>query len=251
MRPLVGITAPIVALSDGREHVALKRAYEQAVIAAGGIPLIIAPDLDLAALEQIATAIHGLLLPGGSDINPERYDAEPHPETQAAGNSLDTLDFTLVNAARERKLPILGICRGCQVLNVAFGGTLWQDLPSQRPSKIVHAQHGESRTHLAHTIMVSPGSKLFTALQQTEIGVNSFHHQAIQTVGSGLQPVAYASDGVIEGIESSTEFIVGIQCHPEDLYSSTPAWLHLFVSFIEAARQRASIADQQTRHACP
>lgn len=247
MHPLIGITAP---LDKTEQRVVLKSAYQQAIIATGGIPLIIAPVLGQEALEQITAVLHGLLLPGGVDVNPKRYGEDQHPNLDRVDDDLDTLEFTLISAARNRKLPILGICRGCQVLNVAFGGTLWQDIPSQKSSDIAHSQHGLPRTHLTHPIEITQGSKLFTALQQTVISVNSFHHQAIKELGAGLQPVAYAPDGIIEGIESSSGYILGIQCHPEDLYAATPAWLYLFASFIEAARQRASIAEQQTRHFC-
>ncbi|MCL4544215.1 MAG: gamma-glutamyl-gamma-aminobutyrate hydrolase family protein [Chloroflexi bacterium] len=242
-RPLIGITTAVTALPDGRRQVTLRTQYAQAIVDAGGIPLLIVPGLDDAALDQLVNTLHGILIPGGWDVNPLRYGAKPHPATKS-DDDLDGLEFPIIAGARRRHLPLLGICRGCQVLNVAFGGTLWQDLPSERPSSLVHPQRDVTRDFIAHDIHLERKSKLFTALQTKELPVNSFHHQGIQALGEGLRPVAFAPDGIVEGVEATGDFVVGIQCHPEDLYETRPVWRGLFSAFVSAARQTAGIANQ-------
>jgi putative glutamine amidotransferase len=207
---------------------------------AGGLPVLIAPGLDAASIQQLASMLDGLLLPGGVDVDPKRYGEDPHPTTNVNAD-LDTLEFDLLAAVTQRDLPVLAICRGCQVLNVAHGGTLWQDVPSQLPSRLIHPQRGVSRDHEAHALQLEPGSTLTTILGTSDLPVNSFHHQAVHEPGRGLAVVGHAPDGIVEAIEASdpaSPFRIGIQCHPEGMVESHPVWQQLFRAFVHAAGQR-------------
>lgn len=209
----VAVTAPR-RIVDGRERVTLNTAYVRALEGAGLVPLavptMLAPERAAAALQ----GVHGLVLTGGEDVAPERYGATPHPRLGAVDPVRDAAELALIAAARARRLPILAICRGIQILNVALGGTLYQDLDSERPGPVAHA--GESD----HDIRVEPGSLLERTLGARSATVNSRHHQAIRDLAPGLRAVAWAADGVIEGAEpadASLPWTVAVQWHPEDL----------------------------------
>lgn len=203
-------------LVDGRERVTLNSAYVLALDRAGLVPLI-APTLlppDRAA--AVLSATRGLVLTGGEDVEPVRYGAAPHPRLEATDSTRDAAELALIAAARAARLPILAICRGIQVLNVAFGGTLYQDLDSERPGPVAHVGGDAGR----HAIRVEPGSRLARTLGTTTATVNSRHHQAIRDLAPGLRAVAWAEDGLIEAVEPAdpaAAWIVAVQWHPEDL----------------------------------
>jgi putative glutamine amidotransferase len=200
---------------DGRERVTLNTTYVRALEGAGLIPLavptMLAPALAAAALQ----GMRGLVLTGGEDVSPTHYGASPHPRLGDVDPVRDAAELALIAEARARRLPILAICRGIQILNVALGGTLYQDLDSERPGPVPHA--GET---VLHPVRVEPGSLFERTLGARAATVNSRHHQAIRDVAPGLKAVAWADDGVIEGAEGSgaaTPWIVAVQWHPEDL----------------------------------
>ena len=214
MTPAVAVTAPR-RIVDGRERVTLNTTYVRALEAAGLVPLavptILAPDRAAAALG----GVRGLVLTGGEDVEPARYGAAPHPRLGEVDPARDAAELALIAAARARRLPILAICRGIQILNVALGGTLYQDLDSERPGPVPHA--GET-SH--HAVRVEPGSLLERTLGARSATVNSRHHQAIRDLAPGLRAVAWAEDGVIEGAEladASAPWTLAVQWHPEDL----------------------------------
>ena len=238
-RPLIGITTSVGTASTGAARIQLNLTYERAVREAGGLPVLLAPGLDDAALDQITGQLQGLLLPGGLDVDPARYRAERHPTTEINAD-LDHLEFALAERALRSRLPVLAICRGIQLLNVACGGTLWQDLPSELPTDLVHPQKQVPRDYLAHGLRLAPGSRLAGVLGQTELPVNSFHHQALRDFGEGLQPVGWAEDGTIEAVEGAGRFVIGVQCHPEELVQSQPVWRRLFAAFVDAAATERS-----------
>src|SRR5881396_2953433 len=214
-RPLlVAVTAPR-RLVDGRERVTLNTAYVRALDRAGLVPLavptLLPPDRAVAALD----GVRGLVLTGGEDVEPARYGAAPHPKLEATDPGRDAAEVALIAAAGTRGVPILAICRGIQILNVALGGTLYQDLGSERPGPIAHA--GDASRH---GVRVAPGSLLERTLGARAATVNSRHHQAIRDLAPGLKAVAWADDGVIEGAEPASPnegWIVAVQWHPEDL----------------------------------
>ncbi len=212
--PAVAVTAPR-RLVDGRERVTLNTAYVRALENVGLVPLavptMLAPDHAAAAL----TGVRGLVLTGGEDVAPERYGAVPHPRLGAIDPSRDAAEVALIGAARQRRLPILAICRGIQILNVALGGTLYQDLESERPGPVPHSDETAR-----HEVRVAAGSLLERTLGVRSATVNSRHHQAIRDLAPTLKAVAWAEDGVIEAAELDSArdpWIVAVQWHPEDL----------------------------------
>jgi putative glutamine amidotransferase len=188
--------------------------------------------------DRPAATYDGLLLGGGADVDPARYD---RPRRSDAGVTLDParddLDFSLLDAARRASIPIFGVCRGLQVINVALGGTLFQDLPRERPSRIPHAVR-VPKNFLAHPVSVAAGSRLESISSSRTFEVNSRHHQGIDRIAPGLSRSAEAPDGLIEAIEAEEgPFLVAVQWHPENLYASAPSRA-LFESF------RAAVAGE-------
>ena len=219
MTPVVAVTAPRRHV-DGRERVTLNTSYVRALDSAGlaplALPTILAPERAVAALQ--GSGVRGLVLTGGEDVEPARYGAAPHPKLEEPDPARDAAELALIAAARERRLPILAICRGIQILNVALGGTLYQDLASERPGPVAHA--GDVR----HTVRIEPGSLLERTLGARTATVNSRHHQAIRDLAPGLRAVAWAEDGLIEAVEPAdagrkggAPWTLAVQWHPEDL----------------------------------
>ncbi len=214
------------------------QAYLAALQAAGAAPILV--PLGTRPLDGLEFA-DGVLLPGGVDINPSAYGAQPHP-TSEWDDRVDDLEFRLARWALERRLPILGICRGLQVLNVVLGGSLVQDLPSQRPQGLEHPRRGP-RFSLTHRLTLVPGGRLATALGESEVAVNSLHHQGLERLAPGLIPSARAEDGLIEGVEmEGEEWVVAVQFHPEELFTTQPYAASLFQSFVAACARRVTTA---------
>ena len=212
--PAVAVTAPR-RLVDGRERVTLNTAYVRALEGAGLVPLAVPTMLAADRAGAALAAVRGLVLTGGEDVAPARYGAAPHPRLGDVDPVRDAAELALIAAARARGLPILAICRGIQILNVALGGTLYQDLDSERPGPVPH--NDETGRHPVH---VEAGSLLERTLGTRSATVNSRHHQAIRDLAPGLKAVAWADDGVIEGAEPSDAkeaWMVAVQWHPEDL----------------------------------
>jgi putative glutamine amidotransferase len=240
VKPLIGITCFSVDVPCSRS--VLNQQYVDAVAAAGGAPIGIPLGLDQEALAGIYEMLDGLLLPGGGDVAPARYGELPDPNLGNTDEARDELELTLVRWALEDGLPVLGICRGIQVLAVAAGGSLYQDLPTQWDSDLRHEVREFGRDHLAHAIALEPGSRLAAVLGCTTAQVNSFHHQAVRRMPEGFVASARAPDGLVEGIEAvGDRFVVAVQCHPESMWASTaPEFARLFTAFVEAARQRSA-----------
>jgi putative glutamine amidotransferase len=234
-------TCPLIGLTVGRDlphhpgYLRLRRTYPDAILAAGGAPVLIPPMDDPTALRALFDALDGIVFPGGADVGPDRYGEARDPTTEV-DEVLDHLELQLAEWAVSADLPTLGICRGQQLLNVALGGALIQDLPRE---PILHRQQS-GRAELSHAIQVAEGSRLAAILGGTTIQVNSFHHQAVREVGRGLRAVAWAPDGIVEGTESADHaFLLTIQFHPEDLVAHHEPSQRLFQALIEASRERA------------
>ncbi len=213
MSRVVAVTATR-RTDDGRERVALNTAYVHALARAGLVPLVVPPILDPEQAVAALDAVHGLVLTGGEDVEPVRYRAAPHPKLGETDAARDAVELALIAAARQRRLPVLAICRGIQILNVALGGTLYQDLASERPGPIDH-QDQTSR----HGLRVEPGSLLHRTVGTIGPSVNSRHHQAIRDLALGLRATAWADDGIIEGAEpvnGTDSWTLAVQWHPED-----------------------------------
>ena len=215
MTPVVAVTAPRRQV-DGRERVTLNTAYVRALDRAGLVPLalptMLAPER---AAQALQVGVRGLVLTGGEDVDPARYGRTPHDKLEDTDAGRDAAELALIAAARERRLPILGICRGIQILNVALGGTLYQDLGSERPGPVAHT--GDD---VRHTVRIEPGSLLERTLGTGSATVNSRHHQAIRDLAPGLRAVAWTEDGLIEAVEAAdpnAPWMLAVQWHPEDL----------------------------------
>ena len=221
---------------------ALGVTYLDAVAAAGGIPVILAP-LPARRLEAIIERLDGVCLSGGPDIEPATYGADAHAELGPTEPEVDLFELGLVRAARRRGLPVLAICRGMQVLNVARGGTLVQHLPDLS-TEVQHRQTAPA-SQPTHSVALAAESRLARIADAERIDVNSFHHQAIDRLGAGLEPVAWSHDGVIEAVEAAGDlFTVGVQWHAECL-TERPEQSALFTALVDAAEQHAGMAQEK------
>lgn len=243
MRPIIGMTCTTATTFEqgGLRLLPTQevgyRTYVHAVTASGGAPLFIPLVREQAVIESLAAKLDGLVLTGGPDINPLYFHSEPHPNLGLVDQEQDELELSITKLAMEANIPILGICRGIQVLNVANGGTLYQDIFSEAatPSLLKHRQQAPMTT-LTHSMKIEPGTGLHEMLQQTTILVNSHHHQAVKDVAPGFRVTARATDGLIEGIElASRKFVVGVQWHPEGSFREDVYAQRLFQAFIQAA----------------
>lgn len=208
----------------GRSRVRVNEAYTWAVERTGMLPLVIPPIDDERLIADLVAAVDGVLLTGGEDVGPALYGADPHPATENAHRERDRAELLLLAAARESQLPTLAICRGLQLANVALGGTLVQDIPTQRPGPVDHAPPGR-REQRTHTIHLETDSRLAAAIGASVISVNSSHHQALDRVAPGLSVSATAPDGIVEGAEWSGEWwLLGVQWHPEELVATEEGW---------------------------
>ncbi|MHB9130576.1 MAG: gamma-glutamyl-gamma-aminobutyrate hydrolase family protein [Armatimonadota bacterium] len=249
MRPRIGITTSTLERApEGAIAVssATHLAYAHSVYQAGGLPLLIPnlPETDDA--EEVLSHLDGLILSGGGDIAPNYWDEAPHEKLGLVDSVRDHFEMELVRAALERNLPMLGICRGLQVMAVATGGALWQDLPSQHPSEITHMQTPRPRAEASHLVSIQRNSLLAQILQPEEtdgdtleIFVNSFHHQAPKNCGRVFTVVAASPDGLIEGLVAPhVRFAVGVQWHPEEMAEADPVQARLFTALVNAAAVR-------------
>jgi len=245
-RPLIGITTQTLHAIDGipeglPQSVVMNQRYYQAAAMAGAAPVLVPLLDDLETLRAIYDGMHGILIPGGVDVHPGAFGEMPHERLGRIDPARDRVEIQLVRWAVEDRKPVLGLCRGLQVINVALGGTLYQDLEAEYPNAIKHdyfPNYGYERDFLAHDVVLTPGSRLRHALEAERIPVNSMHHQGIKSLASALAPAATAPDGLIEAAESSNgTFLVGVQWHPEVFESTDPNTEHLFSEFVAAARR--------------
>lgn len=219
-------------------EVALAIPYLRSIEEAGGIPVVL-PPADPRFAETVIGRLDGLCLPGGPDVDPSSYDAEPHPQLGQTSPEADRWEIALARAALGAHLPTFAICRGMQVLNVALGGTLRQHLPDD-PAAVEHRQDHPG-TEVAHPIEVVEGTLVAALLGGTDCEVNTFHHQAIDRLGNGLVVTAWADDGVIEAVETTEDApILGVQWHAETLTHS-PAHARLFAWLVDSATDRATV----------
>ena len=234
--PIVAVSAP-VRESDGTHRIRLNQAYIHALESVGIVPLLVPPLADNACVPSLLERVDGLVLTGGEDIDPARYRAGRHPAVKYTCEARDATELALAEAARERRLPTLAICRGVQVVNVAFGGTLVQDIPSAVAGALPHQQQG-ARTARTHDIDIDSASRLAGMLGTQHMQVNSLHHQAVDRLGDGLRISARAPDGVIEAIECTDDawWMQGVQWHPEELIDDGAYERKLYEAFAEVCR---------------
>jgi len=232
MRPAIGVTIGYDQRRAGT--FLLRQDYVRSVEQAGGLPLVLAPGRAGDATELLGR-LRGLILSGGSDVDPAFYGQERHPSVTQVIRERDEFELALVREALERDLPLLAICRGHQVLNVASGGTLIQDIPFQVSGTVDHDSERE-RWEATHEVAVIPGTKLSAILGRERVAVNSFHHQAVRELGRSLVVSARSlQDGVIEGIEApDRRFAIGVQWHPEGFWNQEESFQALFQALVQA-----------------
>jgi putative glutamine amidotransferase len=248
-RPLIGLTTSELRRPDpveqiphadaGREEMVLGLGYLRALAAAGAAPVVM-PSLDPGLAPALLAGLSGVCLSGGPDLDPAFYGASPHPKLDPLKPAIDRFELAVVAEAERLGMPLLAICRGAQVLNVAHGGDLFQHLPDDVGEAVRHTRPGPGDPVVWHEVSVQPGSLLARALGTDRLEVNSFHHQAPRRVGDGLRGVATAPDGVVEGLEApGAEWELGVQWHPEAI-ADRPEQAALFAAFVEAARRYAA-----------
>jgi len=239
MRPLIGIPVQGNAPSQVPRFCA-NQSYCHAVYLAGGNPLLLPLLDDEEALLEVHERIDGLLLAGGGDLEPHHFGETRIGTLTSVDPARDRVELFLTRQAVKDRMPVLAICRGIQVLNVALVGTLYQDIPSQIPQAICHdLRNGHARNYLGHTVHVEAGTRTASILGTGPIAVNSLHHQAIKEVAASLRVAATAPDGVIEAAEGLGEcFVVGVQWHPEELIDNDPRMKRLFEVLVEEAGTR-------------
>ena len=235
LQPLVAVTAT-TEIIRGVSRVRVNEAYTCALAVAGMIPLVI-PPLGPEDAVGIVSRVDGLVLTGGEDIGPALYGATVHPRSDPPHSARDAFEIAMFAAARAALLPVLAICRGLQLSNVALGGTLVQDIPTERPSAARH-ERSDARATRVHEVRVAEGSRLAGALGATTLTVNSSHHQAIDRVAAGLTVTALSPDGIVEGAEWTGDeawWLLGVQWHPEELVDTREDWDRaLFTAFRRA-----------------
>jgi putative glutamine amidotransferase len=220
----VAVTAGIRPDGD-TSRVRLTAAYVSALESAGLIPLIVPPLSSASAAAAVLDSVSGLVLTGGEDVDPARYGESRHEKVRFVNAGRDATEAALIEEAHARGKPVLAICRGIQILNVALGGTLVQDIASQCKTDIAHDEDSPRDTR-SHKVSIEPGSLISKAVGTGHITVNSFHHQSVKRVADGMRVTARAPDGIIEGIESTDEnwWVMGVQWHPEEMTDSPEPW---------------------------
>ena len=256
-KPIIGVTVSEIRAKEDAQRVrhgeptqtemTLGLAYMRAIERAGGLPVAL-PPLKNENVDPLLDQLSGLLLTGGPDLDPACYGAEPHPELGPIDHDVDVFEVALCRQADRRGMPILGICRGAQVLNVARQGSLIQHLPEILSSGAIEHRQVEPGDRTTHVVQVAPDSGLAQTTGGGPVDVNSFHHQAIDRLGLGLRAVAWAQDGVIEAIEADEEqgghFVLGVQWHAETLIEEAEQ-LALFERLVAAAELTVQSSSEQ------
>jgi putative glutamine amidotransferase len=234
--PRIGITTEHSSNPAGSWLISIPDAYVQAVICAGGCPVLIPLGLPENRLDDLLPALDGILFTGGGDIDPGCYGGQPHERLGEIDADRDRVELYLLQRVVQAGVPFLGICRGLQLVNVGLGGTLYPDIAARRPGALKHDYYPDwPRDHRAHTVETAPGSRIQQVLGAKSVEVNSLHHQAIETLAPGLQPTAHAPDGLVEAVElPGDRFGMAVQWHPECLPEDV-AMQALFGTFLRAA----------------
>ncbi len=245
-RPIIGVAMQTLEAVPGELPLCwvMGQRYVRVLVEAGAMPWLIPlfPDKP-EMLRDLYDQLDGIFLTGGVDMTPDTYGEVRHERCGRTDPDRDKVEMQLIRWSKENSKPVLGVCRGIQVINVALGGTLYQDLAAQCTGAIKHDYFppagGFTRSSLVHDVKVTPHSRLAEVMGTLECPVNSMHHQGIKTLGAGLRTTVVAPDGVIEGVEGvNGQFLVGVQWHPEELADSQPSMQRLFSQFLEAARAR-------------
>ena len=239
--PRIGISG-VVRTWDGAERTGVNAAYVRAILLAGGVPVVFSPLIGTSMAGRALEGAEGLLLTGGEDMDPAWYGESPSPHLDPPSRERDLFELALFAVARQRELPILGVCRGIQLINVALGGTLFQDLPSERPGPLEHRADG-ARDRRSHRVRLLRQSRAAQALGAEAVSVNSSHHQGIKELAPGLIASGWTDDDLIEAVESGPglPWLLAVQWHPEEMHAERDAPEHgLFKALVEAADTAAN-----------
>ncbi len=238
--PLIGLTSYRFINDNGQSQLAINENYTWAIQDAGGLPVVIPLGLPEDVLDGLLARLNGIVFTGGGDIHPQRYGSLPHLMVDGVDHDRDRVELYLAERLLNSSLPVLGICRGLQVLNIALGGTLYEDILDQHPGAKAHQFYpGWPRNHLAHTVQVQPDSRTAQALGISgTVPVNSLHHQGIASLATTVKPTAVSPDGIIEAFERTDHpFFIAVQWHPEWLQEHE-SMRRLFQQFIQTATSR-------------
>jgi len=240
MQPVIGITAGKENFGNKISKTCLIDKYIQSITLSGGIPLIIPSGIPQNQIDTLLSRIDGVLISGGGDIDPVRFNGKPHQNIYGIDKARDQLEISLIQAVAKNGKPLLGICRGMQAINVALGGDLYTDISDQFPNSLRHDWYPNfPRDLLSHDVSINQGTLLHKIIGSSSTRVNSLHHQAIKCLSEELIPTAISPDGLVEALESNSHpFLIGIQWHPEWLYEMDHA-RKLFDAFIFAAKPSA------------
>ena len=229
MKPIIGI---VPLIDEQKESFWMLPGYMDGITMAGGIPVILPLTDDKEEISQLLDTVQGILLTGGHDVDPSLYEEIPIPECGAISRERDSMESELLKQALLRDMPILGICRGIQFLNAYLGGTLYQDLTTQRPSDTEHHQRPPYDVPV-HRVSITEDSSLFRVLNVRSLSVNSYHHQAIKQKADSLKIMAVSDDGIIEGVEMERKrFVWALQWHPEFSYRTDDNSRKIFEEFV-------------------
>ena len=236
MKPIIGITTNSTTNNFGQPLVLLQQSYVRAIMQAGGIPLLIPSLIADDGWDALYARLDGILFSGGGDIGLEHNPGEAHPRIDDVDPLRDSVELKMLNTAASDGKPFLGICRGCQVMNVALGGTLYTHIPDQLPNALDHSYPGNKRTVLVHEIKIEEGTHIAEIFGEPIIKVNSLHHQGLKDIAPSLRVAGHAPDGLVEAIELPDHpFGLGVQWHPEWL-TDQEGTRNLFSKFVDAAQ---------------
>jgi putative glutamine amidotransferase len=240
--PLVGITTTRNRNDVGFPQHSLSQAYLTALIKAGATPVMIPLGLDNERIEVLSKRLDGIIFSGGGDIHPGQYHGDMHDAVKYVDTDRDRVEIQFVHTAIENRLPFFGICRGLQVINVALGGTLFEDILDQRPNSLKHQYYPDyPREYLAHEVELVPDSQIYNIFETNHIEVNSLHHQGIDRLAPGMQATAFAPDGLIEAIEiNDYPFGLAVQWHPENLQAILQ-FRALFSAFVQVCQKKTNV----------
>jgi putative glutamine amidotransferase len=235
MKPLIGITTNQSKNTNGQPTVALMQSYVNAIMQAGGVPVLIPSMIHDDGWDALYARLDGILFSGGGDIALEHFPGDAHPRIDDVDPERDSVELKMLNAAAEDGKPFLGICRGCQVMNVALGGTLYTHIQDQLPKALDHSYPGNMRTVLVHEVKIEEGTLIAEIMGEPILKVNSLHHQGLKDIAPSLRVTGVAPDGLVEAVELPDHpFGIAVQWHPEWL-TDQESTRNLFIKFVEAA----------------
>jgi putative glutamine amidotransferase len=244
-KPLIGLTTSRIPSPSKRPAFGTNVPYASSISDAGGLPVLIPLNLSNNDLDILLPRLDGILFTGGYDVDPQEYGNRPHPKVEGIDADRDRVEMHLLQALIQVGKPFLGICRGCQVINVAMGGTLFEDLPEQFLRRVQHDNHDQPRNYLAHHVEIDPNSHLAKILKTDDAQVNSLHHQGVRQLAQTLRAAVIAPDGLIEAFElPNYSFGLAVQWHPEELQEYEPM-RSLFQAFVGSCQLVKSIPENQ------